>query len=155
LTIKRFVTFRHSVLSTLKLSRPLVEHVSMTLHGGGFGHDEAEAFRSQVAGVFDAVAAQDYLTRLRLISIIERDAEAAKHIKGLLATILPSGAVGDAVSDSDSDSRALGDARAQLGSVGHNSRAKPHILSRCLSPRNTLIVSLRNQRCCGCDRILV
>ena len=123
-TIRRFA---YSVLLTLSTSRPSVEHVAMTLHGRGFGLDEAEAFRSEIAGVLDAVAAHNHPRALARISIVERDAEATRRLTGVLATILPSGIVSDTPSRFDSDSVALGDARAHLGAVGHDSREKPHV----------------------------
>ena len=74
----------------------------MTLHGRGFGLDEAEAFRSEIAGVLDAVAAHDHPRALARISIVDRDAEAARRLTGLLAAILPSGIVSDTPSRFDS-----------------------------------------------------
>jgi hypothetical protein len=123
-TIRRFA---HSVLSTLSSERPSVEHLAMTLHGKSFGLDEAEAFRAEIAGVLDAVAAHDRPTALTRISIIERDAETVKRLTALLSAILPSGTVSDTPSGRDAESPSLGDARAHLGAVGHNSRQKPHI----------------------------
>lgn len=119
--------FAHSVLLALSTNRPSVEHVAMTLHGTGFGLDEVEAFRSEIAGVLDAVAANDHPKALARISIVVREAEAAKRLTGLLAAILPSGIVKDTSSRFDPDSVALGAARAHLGAVGHDSWDKPHI----------------------------
>jgi hypothetical protein len=123
-TIRRFA---HSVLLILSTNRPSMQHMAMTLHGRGFGLDEAEAFRSEIAGVLDAVAAHDHPKGLARISIVESDAEAAKRLISLLATILPSGIVSDTPSRFDPGSVALGDARAHLGTVGHDSREKSHV----------------------------
>ena len=51
-TIRRF---SYSVLSILWSARSTVGHVAMTLHGTGFGLDEGEALRAEIAGVLDAV----------------------------------------------------------------------------------------------------
>lgn len=119
--------FAHSVLLILSTNRPSVQHVAMTLHGRGFGLDEAEAFRSEIAGVLDALVAHNHPKGLARISIVERNVEVAKRLSGLLATIVPSGIVSDTPSHFDPDSVTLGDARAHLGAVGHDSSEKPHV----------------------------
>jgi hypothetical protein len=43
--------FARRVLSTLQEKRSSTEHVAMTLHGGGFGLDEAEAFSGRNRGL--------------------------------------------------------------------------------------------------------
>src|SRR5260370_22529116 len=46
--------FSQSVLSTIARDRPSAEQVAITLHGTGFGLDDAEAFRAEIGGVLDA-----------------------------------------------------------------------------------------------------
>ena len=66
-------------------------HVVMTLHGRGFGLDEAEAFRAQVAGVLDAVHSREQATPSLRITIVERDLNVVERLKTLLNDIAPGG----------------------------------------------------------------
>src|SRR5690349_21355181 len=85
--------FARSVLSNLSRQRPSSQHLALTMHGVGFGLDEAEAFRSEVAGLLDALAVGEYPRRLTRISIVERDAQTAQRLATLLQSILPTGTV--------------------------------------------------------------
>jgi hypothetical protein len=119
--------FAHSVLATLGKERPSLQHLAMTLHGVGFGLDEAEAFRAEVAGVLDAVAAGQPPAGLIRVSIVERDTQAASRMATLLNTILPTSIVSDNHSGRDTAQPSLGAARVNLGTVGHDSHQKPHV----------------------------
>jgi hypothetical protein len=99
----------------------------MTLHGVGFGLDEAEAFRAEIAGVLDAVAMRQRPLELIRISIVERDAQAAKRLAALLQSILPTGVVSEDGRGVESEAPSLGTARLTLGAVGHDSHQKPHV----------------------------
>jgi hypothetical protein len=99
----------------------------MTLHGVGFGLDEAEAFRAEIAGILDAVAAGQRPDGLNRVSIVERDAQAASRLRTLLDSILPASIVDDNQSRRDVEQASLGAARGSLGAVGHDSRQKPHV----------------------------
>lgn len=118
--------FSQSVLATLSKERPTIQHLAMTLHGTGFGLDEAEAFRAEIAGVLDAVAGGRRPPGLERISIVERNAQSAERLTALLASILPTGMVsGNQFRASETPS--LGAARVNLGAVGHDSDQKPHV----------------------------
>lgn len=119
--------FAHSVLATLSKERPSLQHLAMTLHGVGFGLDETEAFRSEIAGVLDAVAASQQPQGLTRISIVERDTQAAKRLTTVLNSILPTNMVSDNQSRRDTGPPSLGAARISLGTVGHDSYQKPHV----------------------------
>ena len=119
--------FAHSVLSTLTAERPSLQHLAMTLHGVGFGLDETEAFRAEIAGVLDAVAARERPPGLIRVSIVERDAQAAKRLTALLNSILPTGIVSETQSRADTEPPSLDTARVSLGAVGHDSHEKPHV----------------------------
>ena len=119
--------FSRSVLATLGKERPSLQHLAMTLHGVGFGLDEAEAFRAEIAGVLDAVAAHQRPQGLTRFSIIERDAQSARRLTALLNSILPTSIVSDNQSQHDAESPSLGAARGNLGAVGHDSHQKPHV----------------------------
>jgi hypothetical protein len=115
--------FARQVLATLQEQRPTTEHVAMTLHGGGFGLDEAEAFRAEIAGLLDAVQERCAPSGLRRISIVERDRQTARRMQQVLEAILPRGVV-EAPGKRDKPS-SVGSARAGLDSVGRESRGKP------------------------------
>src|SRR5262245_45931613 len=51
--------FAGSVLKTLAGVPSKIRHIAMTLHGRGFGLDESEAFRAEIAGILDAVHSGD------------------------------------------------------------------------------------------------
>ena len=119
--------FARSVLTTLGETRPSLQHLAMTLHGVGFGLDEAEAFRAEIAGLLDAVAMRRQPRGLTRISIIERDAQAVRRLSVLLSAILPTGVVDVGQSARNSGLPALSTARANLGEVGHDSNDKPHV----------------------------
>jgi len=119
--------FSRAALATLKGQRPAVKHLAMTLHGRGFGLDEAEAFRAEIAGLLDAVAAREAPPGLISVSILERDKNAAGRMTDLLRDILPAGVIEALPKVSGGPSASLDDARTNLGAVGHDSRKKPHI----------------------------
>lgn len=119
--------FAYSALSILWRDRPTVGHVAMTLHGTGFGLDEDEAFRAEIAGVLDAVHSREQPDGSLRVSIVERDGNTASRLKAVLNDIVPADVIGESRSPRRSNSPTLGEARAQLGSVGHDSRGKPHV----------------------------
>jgi len=69
---------------------PVVREISMTLHGLGFGLDEAEAFESEVAGIIQALDSGEYPESLGTVSIVERSAARANRIRGVLVELLGS-----------------------------------------------------------------
>lgn len=116
-------TFAHDVLATLRIAAPDTRHVAMTLHGRGFGLDEDEAFRAQLAGLIDAINTAVHPARLESISIVEIQEQIAARLGLLLESILPSGDV-EIVSH-----RRLGVPvpPEALWDVGVKSTSKPHI----------------------------
>jgi hypothetical protein len=46
--------FARKSLAVLATTLPSVSRVAMTLHGVGYGLDEVESFRSELAGLLDA-----------------------------------------------------------------------------------------------------
>jgi hypothetical protein len=119
--------FARCALSTLAKEARSVSHVALTLHGVGFGLDEAEAFRSEIAGLLDAVYAGEIPPGLERISVIHNDADTVQRLIQLLRALLPDGIVNEASLAGKVTSPSLAGARAQLGAVGHDSRNKPHV----------------------------
>lgn len=114
--------FAKLVLQTLEHERPSTEHLALTLHGGGFGLDEGEAFRAEIAGLLDAIQEGRMPKGLRHISIVERDRQTVTRMREILATILPDGRV---ESHGTRDRSLLRGARSELDAVGRSSRGKP------------------------------
>jgi hypothetical protein len=102
----------------------------MTLHGVGFGLDEAEAFRAEIAGVLDAVEMHQQPPELIRVSIVERDEQAAKRLARVLNSILPTGVISDDQMQGEIEAPSapsLGEARVALETVGRDSHYKPHV----------------------------
>lgn len=74
-------------LSSLAGRTPEVEHVALTLHGPGFGLDESEAFRAELAGLLDAIAAKDCPRSLRRITFVENSVGRAERLALLLDSL--------------------------------------------------------------------
>ena len=114
--------FARRALTTLAETLPAARHVAFTLHGAGYGLDEAEAFRAELAGIADALLAEDRPPHLQKITIVERDPRRTSRLQELLATIKPS-----TFSPSLTNAHAPMKDVEQLRSAGVDSRAKPHI----------------------------
>lgn len=99
--------------------------VGLTLHGPGYGLDEAEAFRAELAGLMDAVTAGKCPGALQQISFVEGNVGRAERLKGLLENLLPDGLLvaGGQRSQGSLQTRAV----ASLQDVGLASAGKPHV----------------------------
>jgi len=100
------------------------QHVALTLHGVGYGLDEVEAFKSELAGVVDALSAPVLPPGLARISFVERDARRAQRLAAELAIVLPTGRLQVAGSRAANDDAPARDA---LQSAGSDLNAKPHV----------------------------
>lgn len=83
----RIRDFGRRVISLLARHAPDTRHVCLTLHGTGYGLDEAEAFKAELAGLFDAISADDYPPYLERITIVELDEGRAERLSALLGSI--------------------------------------------------------------------
>jgi hypothetical protein len=117
--------FSFKVLSSLAGEAPTTRALALTLHGPGYGLDEAECFLSEVAGITDAIASGDYPTQLEIVKIVEQNEGRAGRLREILESYLPGGRI-------DIDTRTLrnriGEERSEtLRAIGYNSGQKPHI----------------------------
>jgi len=119
--------FAFVVLSTLEKAHSHIEHLAMTLHGRGFGLDERECFRAEVAGVLDAIQLGEWPQALVRVSIVEKDSDAVQRLQSVVSDILPSGTIDVNRFPGVPDEQRLRGVTAQLRSVGHDSRNKPHV----------------------------
>jgi hypothetical protein len=115
--------FGRRVLAALA-HEPEVRHVALTLHGPGYGLDESEAFRAEVAGLLDAVAAGEYPPVLKRITIVEISEGRAARLTSLLAGLEP----GALPVRGATDHALRGDnARETLNNAGVRSSEKSHV----------------------------
>jgi hypothetical protein len=114
--------FARSVLSALAADAPDIIDLALTVHGPGYGLDEAEAFAAEIAGLLDGVRSGDLPGALRKITLVELDAGLAQRLQTLLSKLLP-GRVIEPKSVKWSTVKAM----QQLRSAGAASSAKPRV----------------------------
>jgi hypothetical protein len=85
--------FSKNVLRALAMLNTRVRTLVLTLHGIGYGLDEVESFRAEVAGLVDAVEADLCPPDLERVIIVEAQAGRVKRLREELARALPSGIV--------------------------------------------------------------
>ena len=73
--------FAKRALASLAEALPTASHIALTVHGPGYGLDESEAFRSELAGLIDAFESRDCPIGLRRVTIIERDAGRVRRLR--------------------------------------------------------------------------
>lgn len=119
--------FAARVLRTLAGVAPSIRHLAMTIHGVGYGLDEAEALRSQLAGCLDAFDSDDYPSALERITIVERNPGRAQRLQFVLNDAIPGNAVAlPEATESLSYSQVI--ERSPLTrNVGRESVNKPHV----------------------------
>lgn len=114
--------FARRAMASLAVSKPTAVHVAFTLHGAGYGLDESEAFRAELAGIVDALESRDCPADLSKVTIVERNVGRARRLQGLLANLQPAPLPPSAVDRRES--------RSELGplrTAGAGSQAKPHV----------------------------
>ena len=117
--------FARDSLKALAEKVPDAAHVAMTLHGVGFGLDETEAFRSQLAGLIEAWQSGEGPPGLRRVSILEHNARRGERLRSQLDEILPNGL--EAMSgQSTPRSKSVLQTDA-LRTAGAGSRGKAHV----------------------------
>ena len=114
--------FARAALAELASTKPAVVHVAFTLHGTGYGLDESEAFRAELAGIVDAIESEDCPAALRSVTIVERDAGRARRLQGLLAEIEPVHLLPGPARRRQPMSQL-----EPLRTAGAHSRSKPHV----------------------------
>ncbi len=113
--------FAARALTALAGAAPEAAHVALTLHGPGYGLDESEAFRPELAGLLDAIQSGDFPHTLKRITFVERNAGRAIRLQELLRTLGP---IGSTLGGSPGNSAAE---LEPLRSAGAQSRAKAHV----------------------------
>jgi hypothetical protein len=118
--VREFGRRAMSVLSGLQQS---ASHILMTLHGANYGLDETEAFESELAGVIEAIAQNEFPADLKIVTFVERDADRAKRLAAVLSRLLPTGRL-----EKNSGGSLFGlnvPAKDALRTAGYGSASKP------------------------------
>jgi hypothetical protein len=117
--------FAKRALASLAEAMPTASHVALTVHGPGYGLDESEAFRSELAGLIDAFESRDCPSGLRRVTIIERDAGRARRLQAQLSALLL--AASSAVVASHGQDTRLTSQLEPLQTSGAKSQGKAHV----------------------------
>ncbi len=119
--------FAADVLSILASDAPSTRHLAMTIHGVGYGLDEAEALRSQLAGYLDAFDSGSYPAALERITIIEWGRDRARRLRAVLNSAIPGSEVVLTETGEPSAHRRAIKRSSSTRNVGRESAVKPHI----------------------------
>jgi hypothetical protein len=115
--------FSRAILRALTDHAPDTRHLALTLHGTAYGLDEGESFRSEVAGIVEAVTEGQYPRALECVTHLEIGSGRAGRLEALLRELLPFGVIPTPGGGSITD---LGENAAdQLRSAGYDSAGKP------------------------------
>jgi hypothetical protein len=117
--------FGEQVLAMLASRAPETATLTLTVHGPGYGLDEAEAFRSEIAGLIDALSSGSYPPALQSITIVERERPRVDALQRVLDELVPDGII-----EADRAkylTRLTAPARENLRSAGYESASKPHV----------------------------
>jgi hypothetical protein len=122
---KEIREFGRLAISSLFKLQLATEHISLTIHGAGYGLDEEEAFSSQLAGIIDAVMSGQFPTNLRKITFLERAKKRCLELRRVLNKLLPKSHIEtnpEITFRNDEES-----SRRTLREVGYTSENKPHV----------------------------
>ena len=122
---KEIRSFGTRVLSALASQLPQTRHVCLTIHGPGYGLDEVESFKAEIAGLVDAITTAACPPNLQAITFVERDDRRSRRLSEVLDDLLPQLPL--AVGSGGHASAAEWGADESLASVGARSNAKKHI----------------------------
>jgi|LGOV01.1.fsa_nt_gb hypothetical protein len=122
---KEIREFGRLAISSLLKSKLPIKHISLTIHGAGYGLDEEEAFSSQLAGIIDAVTSGQLPIGLRKITFLERTRRRGSVLQRLLNELLPGACI---KTDPQSIFGGTEDSSKQtLREAGYTSENKPHV----------------------------
>src|SRR5262249_19009805 len=99
----------------------IIRHVALTVHGPGYGLDEAECFKAEIGGVIDAVRNGQNPPVLEGITIVEQKVRRAEHLPGLLGNLFQNSYI---EVDADDIHIATAD-NLSLQTAGYTSATKP------------------------------
>jgi hypothetical protein len=80
----RIRQFAHDALLVLATQAPSTRHVAFTIHGPGYGLDEAEALLAEFEGLYDAVQHGQLPRDLERITIVDRNGDRIQRLRSAL-----------------------------------------------------------------------
>jgi hypothetical protein len=117
--------FSRRAMMSLSGTLPGASHVALTLHGAGYGLDEAEAFRCELAGLLEAIESGHCPQRLSQVTIVERNPGRVRRLQRQLRELLPN--VPEALLPSGASRSAPTSQLEPFRSAGVESQAKAHV----------------------------
>lgn len=122
---KEIRDFSRIVLSSLVEKDIEPRRLIVTLHGTGYGLDEVEAFKSEIAGFIDGITTGNYPKSLETIVFAERNFSRANRLQIALTELLPDRGIWiPGESNYDASGQTVSD---HLQDVGYGSRNKAHV----------------------------
>jgi len=126
---KEIREFGRKSLSSLASSDPKSKSIIITIHGPGYGLDEVEAFESQIAGINDSIASEDYPDQLEEIIFIERSKGRSKRLQDVLVNLFPNGFIPTQKSGGQKN-------------IGHNSAETLRAAGYCSDSKKRVFVAM-------------
>jgi hypothetical protein len=117
--------FGKTLLVSLAGSAASTRHLSLTIHGPGYGLDETEAFEAELAGLMDAVATGEYPERLERVTFVELNVGRSKRLSAVLSRLLPRGII--QINPKGQLQDLSENASERLRTAGEGAGTKPHI----------------------------
>lgn len=122
---KEIREFSFTSVKHLMEKKPDAEHICFTLHGVNYGLDETEAFKSELAGIIDAISKGMYPPKLKKITIAEFYKPRADRLRYLLQELLVNGVV--RIEEKGGIAKRSLETRRLIGGAGIDSEDKPLI----------------------------
>lgn len=122
---KEIREFSFSSVKYLMEVKPNAEHVCFTLHGVNYGLDETEAFKSELAGIIEAISKGMCPPNLKRITIAEFYKPRAERLQYLLRELLVNGIV--RIEEKGEPAKRSLETRQLIGKAGIDSEEKPLI----------------------------
>jgi hypothetical protein len=121
--------FSEDVLKTLANVAPQTKHLAMTIHGIGYGLDEAEVLRSQLAGYFDAFDSNNYPPAFERITIVDRRRDRVQRLENILREAIPENTVVlERITTAQTSHPQKVTRSPSISYAGYQSSTKPYIL---------------------------
>jgi hypothetical protein len=117
--------FARRAMAILAAEKVPCRHVALTIQGPGYGLDESESFKSELAGIIEAIAQNDYPRDLETLAFVEREPSRARRLAAVLATLLPTGRLEGAGAGAFAALETS--AKQTLRRAGYASAAKPKV----------------------------
>ncbi len=117
--------FARRSLVSLADKTPTARHLVFTVHGAGYGLDEMEAFKSEVAGIVEAISGGTFPKAIESITFIESDQGRANRLSKSLKSLFPMGLL--PIDGYGSISALTAESQDTLRTVGYASAGKPHV----------------------------